>query len=186
MWDTIGELWIQTRMANTFGYNILCVLTLVARKLQVVYGRFTYWMTALLRGCLFSVLELDSRYKCRVTHTPLHTDECAHSSVRKRSVRSRCGTMESLYFFPMKHAYSYVLFLQWKRKPRPQKTPSGLITKGNCYVHRSVEVKGHLPHVHARVTVWTSFSQLLLLTHQAGDEACTDFTRISRCESWWR
>ena len=30
MWDTIGELWIQTRNATTFEYTILCVLTLAS------------------------------------------------------------------------------------------------------------------------------------------------------------
>ena len=49
MRDTIGELWIQTRIATTFGYNILCIFnTLVTRKLQVVCGHFTYRTTALL------------------------------------------------------------------------------------------------------------------------------------------
>ena len=48
MRDTIGELWIQTLIVTTSGYDILCVLTLVTRKLQAVCGRFTYRMTALL------------------------------------------------------------------------------------------------------------------------------------------
>ena len=36
MWDTISELWILTPIAITFRYGILCVHTLVTRKLQVV------------------------------------------------------------------------------------------------------------------------------------------------------
>ena len=45
---TIGDLWNQTRIMSTFGYDILCLLTLVTRKLQVVCGSFTYRTTALL------------------------------------------------------------------------------------------------------------------------------------------
>ena len=48
MWVTIGKLWIQTRIATTFRYDILCVLTLVTRQLQVVCGRCTCRITALL------------------------------------------------------------------------------------------------------------------------------------------
>ena len=43
-----GELWIQTTIATTLGYDILCMLSLVTQKLQVVYGCSTYQMTALL------------------------------------------------------------------------------------------------------------------------------------------
>ena len=45
---TIGKLWVQTCITTTFWYDILCVLALVTRKLQLVFGRSTYWMTALL------------------------------------------------------------------------------------------------------------------------------------------
>ena len=45
---TIGELWIQTCIATTFWYDILCVLTLVTRKPHAVYKHSAYWMTALL------------------------------------------------------------------------------------------------------------------------------------------
>ena len=49
MRDTIGELWIQKRIAATFGYDIMSVLILVTRELQVIVcGRFTHRMTALL------------------------------------------------------------------------------------------------------------------------------------------
>ena len=44
----IDELWIQALNATTFQYTILCVFTLIARKLQVVCWRSRYWMTALL------------------------------------------------------------------------------------------------------------------------------------------
>ena len=47
-YSTIGELWIQIRITATFGYDILVVLTLVTREVQLVCGRFTYRMTALL------------------------------------------------------------------------------------------------------------------------------------------
>ena len=48
MWDMIDELWIKTRMLTIFLYNILCMLILVTRKLQVVCRCSTYWATALL------------------------------------------------------------------------------------------------------------------------------------------
>ena len=48
MRDTIGDLWNQTCIASPFGYDILCVLTLITRKLQVVCGRFTHQTTSLL------------------------------------------------------------------------------------------------------------------------------------------
>ena len=48
MRDTIGKLWVQTRSAPTFWYNILCVLILVTRKLPVVCWHSTCQMTALL------------------------------------------------------------------------------------------------------------------------------------------
>ena len=45
----IGELWIQTRIAiATFRYVTLCLLALVARKLQVICRSSTYCMNALL------------------------------------------------------------------------------------------------------------------------------------------
>ena len=47
MWDMISELWIQTRITTTFWYDILCVITLITQKLQVICGFFTYGMTAL-------------------------------------------------------------------------------------------------------------------------------------------
>ena len=46
--NAIGELWIQTSIETTSRYIVLSVLTLVTRKVQVVYGRSIYRMTALL------------------------------------------------------------------------------------------------------------------------------------------
>ena len=46
--DTIGELWLQTRITIAFWCDILCALTLITAKLQVVYGRSTYRTTPLL------------------------------------------------------------------------------------------------------------------------------------------
>ena len=43
-----GELWIQTRITTTFRYYILCILRLITHKLQVLYRRSTYRMTALI------------------------------------------------------------------------------------------------------------------------------------------
>ena len=48
MRDTTGGLQIQLRKVTYFRYDILCVLTHVTRKLLVVYGHLTCWMTALL------------------------------------------------------------------------------------------------------------------------------------------
>ena len=48
MQDTIGKLWIQICITTTFQYNILCVLTLLTWKVQVICGRSTYQKTALL------------------------------------------------------------------------------------------------------------------------------------------
>ena len=44
-------------IVTTFHYNILCVLTIISRKLQVIYRRSTYRTT---------VLELDVRYNWHV------------------------------------------------------------------------------------------------------------------------
>ena len=48
IWDTIDELWIKTRIPTIFLYNILYMLILVIRKLQVICRCSTYWKTALL------------------------------------------------------------------------------------------------------------------------------------------
>ena len=65
----IGELWIQTCIATTLRYVVLCVLTLVTQKLYRLYAKVLHieWQLYYWR-CLFSVLELDARYKWWVTH----------------------------------------------------------------------------------------------------------------------
>ena len=55
MWDTIGELWIQSCIAITFPYVILCLLIPVARKLLVIYECPTDRVTALLEMSIFCV-----------------------------------------------------------------------------------------------------------------------------------
>ena len=56
MQDTIGELWIQTRIQTTLQYVVLYALTLVTRKPQIVCGHSTYRTTALLSKIyIFSV-----------------------------------------------------------------------------------------------------------------------------------
>ena len=71
MWDTIAKLWIQTSIETTLQYVILCVLTLVNQKLQVVCGCSTYRMTALLlemyifhvrAGCEIWMVSYASKY----------------------------------------------------------------------------------------------------------------------------
>ena len=47
MRDKIDKLWVQTRIATIFHYDIVYVLSLIIRKLQVVCGRSTYRMTVL-------------------------------------------------------------------------------------------------------------------------------------------
>ena len=66
MWDKIGELWFQTRIITSFWYNILCVLTLITQKRQVIHCIWMFhissaWLLCYWR-CLFPVLELDVRY----------------------------------------------------------------------------------------------------------------------------
>ena len=72
MRDTIGELCVQTRNATTYGNNILCILILVTRKLEVVCRRSTYPMTALQSEMSFSVSELDAKYQWRGTPPNTH------------------------------------------------------------------------------------------------------------------
>ena len=48
MQDIIGKLWIQTCITTSFWYDILCVLTLVTRKLLVICRCCTHQTTALL------------------------------------------------------------------------------------------------------------------------------------------
>ena len=48
MWDTIGELWLQTRITVSFRHNVLCLRTLITRKLHAEYEDSTYRTTAQL------------------------------------------------------------------------------------------------------------------------------------------
>ena len=67
MWDAIGELRIQTRMATFFLEDILCILALITWKLQVVYGPSTYEQLLYSQECLLAVLELGARFDWQVT-----------------------------------------------------------------------------------------------------------------------
>ena len=68
MQDVNGRLWIQTCIITSFRYNILCVLILITRKLQVVYGHSTYRTTALVSK-MYSWIE---RYGWQVMATNTH------------------------------------------------------------------------------------------------------------------
>ena len=48
MWAKISKLWLKTCIAVSFRYTIVCVLTHITQKLQVVYGHPAYRITALL------------------------------------------------------------------------------------------------------------------------------------------
>ena len=92
MWDTIDELWIQARIATSFWYEILCVLTLITQQLQVAYGCSTYWMTTLLlemsifcvrAGCKIQLMSYGSKHalQClsdkQIVHTWTHNMKTA-------------------------------------------------------------------------------------------------------------
>ena len=71
MWDVIDELWIQTLIATTFRYNILCMLTRISRKLQLICRHSTYQMTAILlemsifcvrAGCKIQIVSYASKH----------------------------------------------------------------------------------------------------------------------------
>ena len=73
MWDTIGEFWIQTRIETNSRKVVLCILTLATRKLYILYLDVLHIQLMLYyRRCIFSVLELDSRYNWRVTLQNTH------------------------------------------------------------------------------------------------------------------
>ena len=67
------ELWIQTRIATTFQYDILCVLTLNLKTtgriwtFQHMEQLHYYWR------CVLSVLELDARYDWQVMAPNMHS-----------------------------------------------------------------------------------------------------------------
>ena len=68
----MGKLWIQTRFETTFWCDILCILTIVTQNywshVDVLYIKrlLYYWR------CLFSVLELDTRYEWWLTPPNMH------------------------------------------------------------------------------------------------------------------
>ena len=72
MWETIGELWIQTRITTTFQYYILCILTLTTQKLQVLLRSSISRMSAVLSVKSISVLELYARYDWWIMATNTH------------------------------------------------------------------------------------------------------------------
>ena len=67
-----GELWIQTRITAIFQHYILCVLTLITQKLQVVYRSSTYKMMLYYQRCPISVLEQDARYDWQAMVPNMH------------------------------------------------------------------------------------------------------------------
>ena len=71
MRDTMSELWIQTRITISFRYDILCVLTVITRKLHVVDVLHSAWLLCYQR-CIFSMLELDVRYDWQVMVPSTH------------------------------------------------------------------------------------------------------------------
>ena len=85
MQDTIGELWIQTHITTSFQYDILCILTLLTWKVQVVYGCCTYQMTPLVfeisifcikAGCKIQLVSYASKHALQcllINHLCIHT-----------------------------------------------------------------------------------------------------------------
>ena len=101
MRDTIGKLCIQTRNATTFQYNILCVLTLVTQKLQVVCWSSRYRMTAVLMemsifcvrgGC--KILTVRYASKCSPQFLPI-SHFCVPSVLRRITWKLKviCGSL---------------------------------------------------------------------------------------------
>ena len=77
MWDTIGELWIQTRNATAFRVTIVCVLTLVTQKVQVVCWCSTYPMTALL----WEMFIFYVRGGCKILMAARYASKCASQTL---------------------------------------------------------------------------------------------------------
>ena len=69
---TISKLWIQTHIATSFWYNILCILTLITWKLQVVHGCSTYRMTDILSEMSIFFIKLNARYNWWVMIPNMH------------------------------------------------------------------------------------------------------------------
>ena len=94
MWINIAELWVQTRITTTFRYDILCVLTLVTQKLQVICGHSTYRMTAILSEMSIFCVR-------------------AEFEKQKASYASK-HTLQSLSDKPFFHIYSIFRDITWK------------------------------------------------------------------------
>ena len=98
MQDTMGELWVQTHIATTFWYNILCILSLITRKLQSYVDVLHIELLLYYRRCIFSLLGLDVRYELWVTlpktHYSLSTSHfCIYSVLRHITLKLQviCG-----------------------------------------------------------------------------------------------
>ena len=74
MWVTIGELWVQTRIATTFRYDILCVFALITWKLQIVCGRSTYRTTASLSEMSIFCVRVGCEIRMN-SHASKHTSQ---------------------------------------------------------------------------------------------------------------
>ena len=78
IWINISKLWVQTRITNTFQYDILCVFTLVTQKLQVICGHSTYRMTAILsKMSIFCVRAEFEKKKRQVTWCTPPSTHCS-------------------------------------------------------------------------------------------------------------
>ena len=76
MWDTTGELWIQTRITASFWYDILCILTTRNSKATGCIWMFYISNEYLQSEMPISVLELDARYELWVMIPNMHHSLC--------------------------------------------------------------------------------------------------------------
>ena len=91
MRDMIGKVWIQTRNTTTYRY-ILCILTLVTQKIQVICRRCTYRMTAILLE--ISIFFVRAGYETRM---PSCTSKHASQSLSdKPFLRTQCTQTQHL------------------------------------------------------------------------------------------
>ena len=84
----ITELWLQTCITAAFWYDILCVLTFITWKLQVVSGDCTYRMTALLLditifcvrpGCEIQLASYGSKHALQSLFSKSFVHTCTHN-----------------------------------------------------------------------------------------------------------
>ena len=107
MQDAISELRLLTRITTSFWYDILCVLTCIPWKLQLVYRRSTYRMTYLLQRYLFSGLELDCGVMAPnmqsslllISHLCLLTCTCITSKVIQGHSAHRMTALQSVFLW---------------------------------------------------------------------------------------